>query len=292
MPEPRYPFVAVDVPAHESEEAGALLFELGAEGVEERDATTLVRGAAGKTTLVASFPDEGAARAALAELPEAWAGRLEQVVGDAWRDEWKKHFEPFAICAGVVVRPPWRPYAAQPGETVIELEPGRAFGTGLHETTRLVAGVLAERAASLAGTAVLDVGCGSGVLALVALALGAGRVRAVDVDPDAVAVTRENAVRNALAARVEADETPAGAVDGRFPIVLANIEAKTLAALAPDLVARVAPGGVLVLSGILAPDVAPAQVPEVTQAFGALRLEATRRMGEWVALVFVSPSGA
>jgi ribosomal protein L11 methyltransferase len=283
-PEPRYPYVAIDVPGSEAEEAGAQLFELGAQGVEERDATTLVRGAAGKVTLVASFEDEEGARAAIAELPPGWLARLEQVIGDGWRDEWKKHFEPFRICGAIVIRPPWRAYDAGTGERVIELEPGRAFGTGLHETTRLVATILSERAASLRGARVLDVGCGSGVLALVAVALGAESVRAIDVDPDAVAVTRENAERNALSARVVADATPVAAVDGQFPTVLANIETRTLVELAPDLIARVAPGGLLVLSGILAPEVAPAQIEDVRRAFAALRVDDTRRMGEWIAV--------
>ena len=215
---PRYPYVAVDVSEDEADEAGALLFELGAGGVEQRDATTLARGAAGKVTLVASFERHEDARAAVAELPEGWAARLEEVVGDAWRDEWKKHFEPFRVCAGVVVRPPWREHAAAPGEQVVVLEPGRAFGTGLHETTNLVAEALAETA--LAGATVLDVGCGSGILTLIALALGASRARAIDVDPDAVAVTRENAERNGVAERVEADETPVEALADRYPVVL------------------------------------------------------------------------
>jgi ribosomal protein L11 methyltransferase len=284
MSEPRYPYVAVDVAADEADEAGALLFELGAQGVEERDATTLVRGAVGKVTLVGSFEDEASARSAIGELRSAWSPRLEQVVGDAWRDEWKKHFEPFRICSGIIVRPPWRPYAAATGERVIELEPGRAFGTGLHETTRLVAEILADRAPSLPGTRVLDVGCGSGILSLVALALGAEAVRAVDVDPDAVAVTRENAERNGLSARVFADETSVGALNDRYGTVLANIEAKTLVELAPSLIGRVAPGGLLVLSGILATAVAPAQVPDVLRAFGALELGSIRQMGEWAAI--------
>ena len=291
MSEPRYPYVAVDVAADESDEAGALLFELGAQGVEQRDATTLVRGAAGKVTLVGSFEGEAAARSAIAELPSAWSPRLEQVVGDAWRDEWKKHFEPFGICSGVVVRPPWRAYAAAPGERVIELEPGRAFGTGLHETTRLVAEILADRGPSLRGTRVLDVGCGSGILSLVALALGAEAVRAVDVDPDAVAVTRENAERNGLTMRVVADDVPVGALDDRYGTVLANIEAKTLVELAPDLAPRVAPGGQLVLSGILAPAVAPAQVEDVLRAFAALELGSIRQMGEWAAISLSAPPG-
>ena len=279
---PRYPYVAVDVAEDDADEAGALLFELGAGGVEQRDATTLARGASGKVTLVASFERHEDARAAMAELPEGWAARLEEVVGDAWRDEWKRHFEPFRVCAGVVVRPPWREHAAAPGEHVVVLEPGRAFGTGLHETTNLVAEVLAGT--PLAGATVLDVGCGSGILTLVALALGAARARAIDVDPDAVAVTRENAERNGVADRVEADETPVEAVADRYPVVLANIEAKTLAELAPALVARVAPGGLLVLSGILAPAVAPLQLEDIRRAFASLAEEGVRAKGEWIAV--------
>ncbi len=289
MNEPRYPYVAVDVDSDETDEAGALLFELGAQGVEERDATTLVRGHAGRITLVASFGDEAEARSAIADLPPAWSPRFEQVIGDAWRDEWKKHFEPFRICAGIVIRPPWRPYEGAAGERVIELEPGRAFGTGLHETTRLVAEVLAERGEPLRTARVLDVGCGSGVLSLVALALGAPGVRAIDVDPDAVAVTRENAERNGLAARVVADEAPVGDLGERYDVVLANIEARTLIDLAPGLIARVAPGGLLVLSGVLSTTAAPTQVQEVTRAFAALELGTVRQLGEWVAICMSAP---
>jgi len=303
-PEPRYPYVAIDVTPTEADEAGARLFELGAEGLEERDATTLVRGARSapgapsngtpvtpvtSVTLVASFAHEAAAREAIAELPAAWSPRLEEVVGDAWRDEWKKHFEPFRICDGIVIRPPWREYVAQAGDRVIELEPGRAFGTGLHETTRLVAEVLAARGDELAGSRVLDVGCGSGVLSLVALALGAATVRAIDVDPDAVAVTRENAARNALAARLDTDETAVGAIAETYPTVLANIEAKTLVELAPDLIARLEPGALLVLSGILAPAVAPTQLDDVRRAFAALHFEDVRTLGEWIAVSFRMP---
>jgi len=99
------------------------------------------------------------------------APRLEEVVGDAWRDAWKEHFRPFAITRSIVIRPPWESYAEKPGEQVLVLEPGRAFGTGLHETTSLVARVLEARRGELVGKTVLDVGCGSGILALVALFL-------------------------------------------------------------------------------------------------------------------------
>jgi ribosomal protein L11 methyltransferase len=244
-------------------------------------------------TLAASFETRDEANAAIGELPAAWAPRLEEVVGDAWRDEWKKHFEPFRVCRGVVVCPPWRHTeptvgpAAEKDEVVV-LEPGRAFGTGLHETTSLVAEVLADRAATLRGAAVLDVGCGSGILALVALKLGAARARALDVDPDAVAVTRENALRNGASDRLDADDTPVGAVAEAFPVVIANIEHRTLVELAAPLASCVAPGGVLVLSGLLAPSIAPAQLADVRRHYAAHGLleEETRQKGEWVAVVF------
>lgn len=255
----RYPFVAVNVSADRADEVSALLFELGATGVEERDDQTLVRGPGeGRVTLVGSFDSHAEAESAIAALEravEGGAARLEEVVGDAWRDAWKEHFAPFSLTPRIVVAPPWVPrdeIPVGPGQAVLELEPGRAFGTGLHATTALVAELLDARAAAVAGRDVLDVGAGSGILALVALKLGAARAVAVDTDPEAVEVARENAARNGLADRIEVH---AGGVEraGRaFPCVLANIEARVLRPLAAAIAAAVAPGGLLVLSGILA----------------------------------------
>ena len=286
-PPPRFPFVLVDVDAADAEAAdvwSAALFDLGAQGVEERDATTLVKGAAGKTTLVASFETEGEAedaRAALeAQLPQG-SPRIEVVIGDGWRDAWKEHFRPFALADKLIVRPPWEPYDARPGETVLELEPGRAFGTGLHETTSLVATALVAHALELEGQDVLDVGCGSGILSLAALALGARSARAIDVDSEAIDVTRENAARNGLEARVTSDTTDVGDIQGAFPVVVANIEARVLIPLALAIGDRVSPGGLLVLSGILVP-----QQDDVVRAYqGRFTLEDAPARGEWIALV-------
>ncbi len=286
--EPRYPYVAVDVTDDDADAASGKLFELGAQGLEQRDATTLVRGVAARVTLVASFEDHASAQAAVDDLPAEWSPRIEEVVGDGWRDEWKKHFEPFRVCEGVVVRPPWREYVAGKGEHVIELEPGRAFGTGLHETTSLVAEVLAAHAAQFQGKTVLDVGTGSGILSFVAIALGAKGALAIDVDPDAVQVTRENAARNGLSSRVEASLRPVEDVHVSYPVVLANIEARTLVDIAQALMPRVEPGGLLVLSGILAPHVAPSQRDDVARAYRAMRLEDVKTKGEWIAMVFVA----
>lgn len=255
--EPRYPFVAVDVPESEADELSAALFELGATGVEQRDEQTLVRGVGeGKVTLVASFDghdEAGEAIVALRELLPESSPRLEEVVGDAWRDAWKEHFAPFALTPRITVAPPWVDYAAQrAGEHVLRLEPGRAFGTGLHATTSLVAELLDEHAAELAGREVLDVGTGSGILALVALVLGAARVVAIDNDADVIEVVRENAERNGLADRVAASAGTIEGVTRSFPWVVANIEARVLRPIAPELGRVLAPSGWLILSGILA----------------------------------------
>lgn len=285
--EPRYPQLHVDVATEEADEASALLFELGAEGVEERDQATLARGAtAGKTTLVASFATQQLAESAAAEIDASWSPRITELIGDAWRDEWKKYFVPFRLTDRVTIRPPWQPYTpADASERVLELEPGRAFGTGLHPTTALVARALEAHAAEVLAperrATVLDVGTGSGILALVALVLGASRARATDIDPDAVSLAIENAERNGLGERLAADTTPIEAITDVYDLVAANIEASVLVTMAAPLIRAVKPGGVLVLSGILRE-----RADEVKRAFAALTLTESPEQGEWSALVF------
>lgn len=284
--EPRYPFVHLDVPPDEVDEQSAWLFELGAEGVEERDESTLLKNAtSGRVTLVAAFPTRDDADRAIAEIDASYMPRYEEIVGDAWRDAWKEHYKPYAIADGLVVRPPWEPYTPREGETVLELEPGRAFGTGLHETTRLVARAIKGRTASFEQGAVLDVGCGSGILALAAIALGANRAVAIDNDPEAIDVTRENAARNSMSARLEASTTDITNITETFPLVVANIEARVLIPMARDLESRVAPQGLLFLSGILA-----SQCDEVRAAYTQIKWVTTEQLGEWVLLVFQKPA--
>jgi ribosomal protein L11 methyltransferase len=310
LTEPRYPFVAIDVPASLAEVAAEQLFALGAEGVEQRDTTTLVRGAQSPNlapeksadpgahvgvptetpepgdeetvTLVAAFPTREAALEAMSEIDDDLNPRLEEVIGDAWRDAWKEHFAPFRLSPRIVIKPPWREVDQElaKGAHVLELEPGRAFGTGLHATTSLVANVLDAHASEYAGKNILDLGCGSGILSLVALSLGASGARAVDVDPDAVRITIENAERCGFADRVEADTTAIGELGSKWPVVLANIQAEVLVPLAADVIARVEHGGLLVLSGIL-----ETQKDRVLAAYRALQLLEAPSHGEWIALV-------
>jgi ribosomal protein L11 methyltransferase len=294
---PRYPFVAVDVREAHAPEIAALLFESGATGVEERDDATLRKGPGhGSVTVVGSFADHAAARAAIkvvrAKRP-ILRPRLEEIVGDAWRDAWKEHFAPFDLTPHMTIAPPWSVPPAREGARVLVLEPGRAFGTGLHASTALVASLLEERAPIFAGRTVLDVGTGSGILALAAIALGAARAVAIDVDPEAVDVARENAERNGLGARVEARVGTASDAGGRFPLVLANIEARVLLPIAEEIAAKVAPSGALILSGILA-----GERDAIVKRYEALGLSHARTVtrgeaaGEaWVAIAFRGAPG-
>ncbi|MFS8071571.1 MAG: 50S ribosomal protein L11 methyltransferase [Byssovorax sp.] len=299
MNEPRYPFVAVDVPAAESEELGATLFELGASGVEERDDQTLIKGSeSGVVTLVASFDTHDAASGAIADLKAAFpalAPRLEEIVGDAWRDAWKEHFAPFLLTPRIRVVPPWVARPAPEGdEIILELEPGRAFGTGLHASTSLISEILDESSATLKDKELLDVGTGSGILALVALMYGAARAVAIDIDPDVVDVVQENAERNGLGARIEASAGTVESITRTFPWVLANIEARVLRPLAGELDRVLAPGGTLVLSGILA-----SEHDEMVDIYTSLPRKlvhaTTKRRGDaagegWVAIAFTAPA--
>ena len=285
MNEPRYPYLHVVVSEDESELASDALWELGAQGIEERDGSTLLRSEAtqpGALTLVASFADEDGARAALAGLEERWPATLQWVEGDGWRDAYKAYFKPTRIGERLVVRPSWEPFSAEANDVVLTLDPGRAFGTGTHESTRLVLALLQQYLRP--EHAVLDVGCGSGILAIACLLLGARSARAIDVDPEAPRVARENARLNGVEAGLEADASPVEVIARRYPLVLANIESRVLVPMARALIARVQPGGVLILSGLLVQE-----RDAVLAAYAGCELLAGPELGEWFALALRVP---
>ncbi|GAB4207622.1 MAG: 50S ribosomal protein L11 methyltransferase [Sandaracinaceae bacterium] len=284
MTEPRYPTVHVDVPDGETEEVAALLFELGATGVEERDATTLDRTEReGTVTLVAHFDDEDRARIVAATAP--FPARVVHIVGDAWKHRWREFFKPTRIGQRLLVRPSWEPVDACPGDIVLTVDPGQAFGTGTHETTRLVLGELESIVRG--GERVLDVGCGSGILAIGALLLGAAKADGIDIDDESMQASAENAAANGVGGRLSVSKRPVGQVRGLFEIVLANIESRVLVPLAPAIAARVAPAGTLVLSGLLFHE-----EDEIREAYGALGLEPVRtaREKDWIAMVWRRPA--
>jgi len=261
-----------------------VLWDAGATGLEERDATTMDAAAGDGVTLVAHFDEEADALDAVALVTARFDGRfvptVEHIVGDDWRERWKAFFHTTRVGERLVVRPSWETHDAREGDLVIVLDPGQAFGTGTHETTRLVMRELEARVSG--GEHVLDVGCGSGILGIAALKLGAARVVAVDVDPIAVRVTDENAEINGVA--IEASTTLIEDVPGRYPIVLANIRSPILIPMTESLVAHLTPGGVLVLSGLLAEEES-----EIRAVYDAhLRFDGVRRDGDWIALAYRS----
>jgi ribosomal protein L11 methyltransferase len=184
-----------------------------------------------------------------------------------WAEAWKAYFPVMRVGRRLVIRPTWRDHTASPDDVVLALDPGMAFGTGLHPTTRLCLAALEPLAdeGQLDGVRVLDVGCGSGILAIAAARLGVPRVDAIDVDPDAVAATEENARQNGVADRVRASVAAADAWPGPpAALVFANLLGAAHLTLAPALTALTAPGGALIAGGLLVHE-----VPAVAGAFAA-----------------------
>ncbi len=200
----------------------------------------------------------------------------------AWTEAWKEHYVTQRI-GRVVIAPSWAPpEPRRNGDVVIVLDPGMAFGTGLHPTTRGCLAMLQE--VQPMPDAVLDVGCGSGVLSLAAVRLGARRVMAIDTDPLAVEATRANAARNDIGASIETRLGTLAAGDRSYPLVLANLVAAVLVELAPPLARSLAPNGTLLASGIIEP-----RADEVMAAMAGagLVVAARRDDGEWVSLRLV-----
>jgi ribosomal protein L11 methyltransferase len=211
-------------------------------------------------------------------------------VDDAdWAEAWKEFFYPEKISPGLVVKPSWRRYDALAGETIIEIDPGMAFGTGTHPTTVMCLQLIEERLRP--GMRFLDVGTGSGILMIAAAKLGARQVTGVDTDPLAVEVARRNLDANQIA-RDRAEVLTGSLVaelEGRFDLVAANILAEVIVALAPDLPAVLKPQGRVICSGIIRSK--QAQVAASLAAVGLELLE-SRVEAEWVALVAGRRTGA
>lgn len=259
--------VAVEVAGIDSETAADLLRQACPGGVAiepghrldpaidahvvDGDAPALVRG------YIPASEDYGRLRRSLQvalkmaplQSPPKWR-RVRRLREASWRDDWKKHFGVQRIGRALVVRPSWVDYKLKGGETVIQIDPGMAFGTGQHPTTAMCLRLLEETVQP--GMSVLDLGSGSGILSIAAAKLGAARVLALDIDPQAVKATGENAATNAAATVVEAREGPLGAAGGEtFDIIVANISGLTLERLAADLTRSLNSDGVLIASGFL-----------------------------------------
>jgi ribosomal protein L11 methyltransferase len=168
-----------------------------------------------------------------------------------WAESWKKFFYPRKISPRFVIKPTWRDYTPAAGETVLELDPGMAFGTGTHPTTRLCIQLMETYLKE--GDTFLDVGTGSGILMLAAARLGAGRMTGVDKDPDAVAVALENLAQNRIPPEQYSVTSShlASRIAGRFDCIAANILTEVILPLLADIPGLLSDTGVFVCSGII-----------------------------------------
>ncbi|MGQ9522383.1 MAG: 50S ribosomal protein L11 methyltransferase [Anaerolineae bacterium] len=202
-----------------------------------------------------------------------------------WAEAWKQHLTVLHVGQRLIIRPSWLPYVPAAEELVIELDPGMAFGTGTHPTTQMCLLALEDTVHS--GARVLDLGTGSGILAIAAAKLGAGRVLALDTDPQAVAVARENVRRNGVADRVRVARGSLAQAVGRFDLIVVNILAQVIVEMLDQgLARRLAPEGRLVVTGLLL-----GQEEEVRKAFqrNGLVIVGRRQMEDWVALEAARP---
>ncbi|MDD3411906.1 MAG: 50S ribosomal protein L11 methyltransferase [Eubacteriales bacterium] len=205
---------------------------------------------------------------------------LQNVADEDWAENWKKYYKPFRIGSHLVVKPTWEPYALQSGDVLVELDPGMAFGTGTHETTHMCMELLEKKLKS--GMRVMDVGTGSGILAIAAAKLGAQDVLAIDIDPDAVKVARENVAHNKVDAQVrvvQGDLCKSEAMP--CELAVANIVADAICMLAGPLTRHLLPHGLLVCSGIIRER--EQDVLDAAKEAGYI-VEDRLTQGEWVAL--------
>jgi len=269
--------LVVSVPAPEAELASDALWALGVVAIEERDPGTVTTDHL--VELWTSLGDDADTIARAAEgFPARWRWRLVDV-DESVADTWRAHAVPTWISRDLVVRPAWVDLHPPPGTTVIAIEPGATFGLGDHPTTML--SLRALRTSVFSGARVLDVGCGSGVLAIAAALFGAAGVDAIDISPAAAQTTTENAARNGVTSVIHASTAPLSEVDGSYDVVVANILAPTLVDLAPDLQRVLGPSGVLIVSGLLADRHA-----HVESALEPLRLIDSDVREGWAALTF------
>lgn len=284
MPE-TWHIVTVEVPSSEAELAAHLMHELGSNGsVEERsegdEKTRVISYFDGNLFDKAELTRQ--IRRSLSACPafaDANADLKSSAITD-WSREWRQWFRPFEIVPDMVVAPSWENYRARGNETIITLDPGMAFGTGLHATTKLCAKAVNHLKGDYISPSLLDVGTGSGILAIVGRKLGISKIVAVENDPEARRVAGENIRRNcANDIELIADIDDA---EGAYQLVVVNILLTTIVELKEKLIGKTSNGGHIILSGITHD-----QEDNLEGEFsGKVRLIDKNRLDEWSSMIF------
>jgi ribosomal protein L11 methyltransferase len=272
--------LVLTVPANEAELASDALWALGVAAVEERaaesgddlaleDRFVELWTSLGSSVDVITRAAEG--------FPARWRWRTVEV-DPAVTESWRAHAVPSWVDRGLVIVPAWLDVEIAPEVSRVDIDPGAAFGLGDHPTTILTLRLL--RKAWWPGATVLDVGCGSGVLSVVAAQLGAPYVEAIDISPAATEATHDNARRNGVAGVVSVSTRPLSSVDEPFDLVLGNLLAPVLLDLAPDLRRVVSPSGELIVSGVL-----DGKYGHVVDALAPMQVVETVNREGWAALL-------
>lgn len=288
--------VSLEVDALRIEETSAMLWEMGAGGVEIQDDTTftehrdpLSQGAA-RAVAYFSSDDADLIRTTVKSGVEMWnlpCTNLETApfTDMSWKDKWKLFFKPAQVSTQLAVCPPWEVQDFGEDVHTIVIEPGMAFGTGTHATTRLCLAWINDLVQEKEPGKILDVGCGSGILSIGAAKITQNtQIEALDVDPEALFICKENLETNHVLERIEVRENLLHDVDGSYDLVIANILAHILMELRDDLIRTTEKGGKLLLCGIGTHDGDKLR-DHFTQS-GQLSLAGRRDMGEWCALLF------
>ena len=211
---------------------------------------------------------------------------LDSIKDQDWHRKWKESFKPFRLSENIIVKPSWEKYNAGPNEKIIEIDPGMAFGTGLHASTRLATELMEQHLSTTPSPprSVLDVGTGTGILAIGAALLDCKNITAIDNDPEAIIAAVDNIRANRMEEFIKASTTDLAELNGPYEMILANIIHNTLVEMAPTLAKLLAPGGILILAGILSGK----QAENITDIHNdnGLTMIRTLSSGEWSALSF------
>ncbi|MBI5893429.1 MAG: 50S ribosomal protein L11 methyltransferase [Deltaproteobacteria bacterium] len=263
------------------ESVTSLLIELGSPSILESDEN-------GKKILKAYIPIDSSLNAKINLLKNRlkkyeWTYQGSMFKDKDWLNKWKRYIKPVRISNRLTIKPTWEKISSKKGQIIVEIDPGMAFGTGSHASTMMCLKAADRLSALIKGNNILDVGTGSGILAITSAKLGAKKVVGIDIDAEAVKVARKNIRLNRVTDRVIIYTRPLEKIKGRFSVIFANIIAEELITIANLLKARLMNNGSLILSGIL-----KEMAGEVGDAYKGLGLKLfkTYKKGEWVCLIF------